>query len=137
MKKRKLLTLLTIFLPMAAALLSAMPNAVKLNFATPDETIVEYFSGYSMMPVGYAVWGAFGGAVGAVVITLLGAVTAIRKGKGIINAMFIIALIASALSLSTALFGCMTAVGGIITALLIAEAGLVYYIRESERKNGS
>lgn len=130
MKKQKILRIMTILLPLAAALLSALPWAVKLNFATPEERLVEYFSAFSMTPVGYAVWGAMAGGIGAIVLTVLAVVTVFKEDAGITNAMLTIAMIAAVMCLSTTLFGNMTILGGIITALLAADAVLLYYLKK-------
>lgn len=129
MKSRKLLRVLTVILPLAAAILSALPNAVKLNFATPDETVVAYYSAFDMTPVGYAVWGAFGGAVGAIVLTVLAVVSLLKKDEELKKAMFTIAVIAAVVSLSTVILGNMTLTGGVITALLAINAGALYFER--------
>lgn len=123
MKKQKVIRILTILLPLAAALLSALPNVVKMNWMGGYTT---YCSAYDMVPVGYAVWGPFGGAMGAIVLTVLAVVSVFKEDKGIENAMLVIAVIAALLSLSAVLFGNMTIPGCVITALLAADAVVLY-----------
>ena len=127
MKKQNILRVLTIFLPLAAALLSALPNVVKMNWMGGYTT---YCSAYDMVPVGYAIWGPFGGAMGAIVLTVLAVVSVFKADKGIRDAMSVISVIAALLSLSAALFGNMTVPGGIITALLAADAVVLYCSRK-------
>ena len=69
MKRNKLLSVCTIALPVAAAILSALPNVVKMNWMGGRVT---YCSAYSMVPVGYAVCGPFLASVAAIVLTVMG-----------------------------------------------------------------
>ena len=134
MKSKKFPQVLQILLPLIAAILSATPWAVKLNFAPgPGETLVMYYSAFDMTPVGYAVWGAMGGGIGAIVLTVLAVVSAVKQDANVKGAMLTISIIAALLSLSTALLGAMTLTGGIITALLAADT-LVLYLTKRERE---
>lgn len=126
MKSKKLFPVLLILLPLLAAVLNALPNAVRLNWMDGYTT---YCSGYSLLPVGYAVWGPMGAGIGAIVLTVLGVVSALKKDEKLMNAMFTIAVIAALLALSAALFRNMTLTGGIITALLTADAVLLYFAK--------
>lgn len=125
--KKKLLRGCRILLPVAAALLSAMPNVVKMNWMGGTAS---YESAFSMIPVGYAVWGPFLAAMGAVVLTVLSVVTAIRKNRGLENAMFVISILGALCGLSAAIFGNLTALGALISLLLALEGVVVRRMRK-------
>ena len=132
MNKRKLCDLLAVALPGAAAILNALPSAVKLKFSDPYDVIISYFSGYSMVPVGYACWGAMAAGVGSILLTVLGAVGLVKKSETLTKWMFGIAVVSLVMRLTTALMGNMTLIGGIISVLLGAETALIYYIKNYE-----
>ena len=131
MKKCNLTSFLLVFLSAVAATLNALPNAVKLNFAaSPEEIITSYFSGYSLVPVGYAVWGAMAAGIGAIALTLLGIAGAVKWNAELRKWMLWIAVVSVVMSMTTLLFGAMTAIGGVITVLLAVEAVLLYFRKE-------
>lgn len=105
MKRNRFLSVCAIALPVAAAILSALPNVVKMNWMGGR---VSHCSAYSMLPVGYAVCGPFLAAVGAIVLTVLGAVLALHKTAGLRTAVRMIALVAALCGLSPAIFGNLT-----------------------------
>lgn len=117
MKKGTVMRLLAILLPVAAGL-SAMNNVVKLNWMGGE---VSWFSAYSLIPVGYAVWGPFLAAVGAIVLAVLGVVHFLCRKAGIRKAMFIISIVSALCGLSAGIFGNLTALGVLISALLALE----------------
>lgn len=114
---------------MVAAILSALPNVVKMNWMGGRDT---YCSAYSVLPVGYAVCGPFLAAVAAVVLTVLGAVLAWRKTAGLRMAARIIAIVAAICGLSPAIFGNLTPLGSLISLLLALDAAVVGEIRVSD-----
>lgn len=126
MKKHKILQLLGVALPLAAALLSALPNVVKMNWMGGETT---YCSAYSLLPVGYAVWGPFLAAMGTIVLAVLGGVSFLLDFSRFQKPMFVIAFLAALCSLSAVVFGNLTATGCVIALLLALEAAVVRRIR--------
>lgn len=137
MKKRKFWSILLILLPLIAAVLNALPNAVKLNFATPERTLPTYFSGYSMVPVGYACWGAMIAGVGGIVLTVMGIIAAVTNNGKLRGRMQGIAMAAALMGLTMLPMGNMTLVGAIVTALLAAEALLISYLKNRKKPKDS
>lgn len=122
MKNRKVWNIVTILLPLAAALLSALPNVVRMDWFGGFTT---YCSAYSLVPVGYAVWGPMVAAISSIGLIVLGIVNVSRSSSKLRNWMIGIAATAVILELVTAILSNMTAVGGIITALLAVDAVLL------------
>ena len=129
MKRNRFLSVCTIALPVVAAILSALPNVVKMNWMGGRVT---YCSAYSMVPVGYAVCGPFLAAVAAIVLTVLGAVLARRKTAGLRTAVRMIALAAALCGVSPAIFGSLTPLGGLISLLLALDAAAAQGIHVSD-----
>ena len=129
MKRKRFRSVCAIALPVATAILSALPNVVKMNWMGGRVT---YCSAYSMLPVGYAVCGPFLAAVAAVVLTVLGAALAWRKTAGLRMAARIIAIVAAICGLSPAIFGNLTLLGSLIALLLALDAAAVGGIRVSD-----
>ena len=69
--KKKVVPILYLILSAATVILNALPTAVKLQFASgPDQYYYEYFSGFDIVPLGYAVWGPLLGGVVAIVLVV-------------------------------------------------------------------
>ena len=126
MKRDRFLSVCTIALPVAAAILSALPGVVRMNWMGGRVT---YCSAYSMVPVGYAMCGPFLAAVAAIVLTVLGVVLACRKTAELRVAMWIVALAAALCGLSAAIFGNLTPLGGLVSLILALDAAVVHQIR--------
>ncbi len=126
MKKQKLLQLLSVVLPLTAALLSALPGVVRMNWMGG---YVTYCPGYSLLPVGYGIGGPFCAALCAIALTVLAAVAALCGRKRMAGPLAVVAVLATLLSLSVALFGLLTPVGGLITLLLAADAVVLILLR--------
>lgn len=131
MKKQKRLQLLSVVLPMAAALLSALPNVVRMDWMGG---YVTYCSGYSLVPVGYGIGGPFCAAVCALVLTVLGAAAVLCKWKHMTGPMTVLAVLAALLSLSAALFGLITVAGGAIALLLAGDAVVLFLLEQANGK---
>ena len=121
--------LLLIILPAAAVILTAMPCCVVLRFMA-DPAVGGYHevcvSGFDPLAWGYAVWGPMMAGCGSVLLVILGIVGAIRGSEGLRGWMLGIALFALVMSLSAILFGGMTVICGVISALLAAESALLF-----------
>ena len=128
MKKQKRLQLLSVVLPMAAALLSALPNVVRMDWMGG---YVTYCSGYSLLPVGYGIGGPFCAAVCALVLTVLSAAAMRCKRKPLAGPLTVVAVLAALLSLSVALFGLITVAGGVIALLLAGDAVVLFLLKQA------
>ena len=131
MKNRKLLDVILIILSVSAAILTATPNAVLMRFGTGYGTLYKYVSGFSMLPVGYGIWGAMVAGVGSVVLTLLGVIDLIKASESLRKWMFGIAIVALIMRLSLLCFGSMTFIGFVISVLLASKVVLLYYMKDS------
>ena len=118
MKNRKLLPVLAVILPIVAALLSALPNAVRMDWFGGFTT---YCSAYSLIPVGYAIWGPMAAAVGSIVLIILGLLQIFRPGMKLKKWMIVISAGAVALNVLAAFLVSMTLIEVLITCLLGAE----------------
>ena len=132
MKKRKLIHLLLIVLPVAAVILTGLPNAVKMKFASPDGPIYQYVSGFSLLPVGYALWGPMASGIGSGILAILGIIIAVKENDILRKCMLGFAVTSVVMSLTTAVLGCMTVIGGTVTALLAIETVLICCIRKRD-----
>ena len=133
MNKKKLWNFLLILLPLAAAVLNALPNAVRLNFATPEKVLPSYFSGYSPVPVGYACWGAMLAGIGAIVLTVMGIIAAVTDNGKLRGWIQGVAVAAALMGLTMLPMGNMTLVGWLVTGLLAAEALLIGYLKKRNK----
>lgn len=132
MEKRKLINVILIILAAGAAVLNATPHAVLMRFADPERTLYKYVSGFSMLPVGYGLWGAMLAGVGSVLLVILGVAGLVKPSEKLESWMFGIAIAALLMRLTLLIFGSMTFIGGLICVILVAETVLLYYMRKSE-----
>lgn len=132
MKNQKMLDLIPVILSAAAAILMVTPNAVLMRFGTENGTLYKYVSGFSMLPVGYGIWGAMATGVCSVVLTILGTVNIIKGSAVLRKWMFGISILALLMCLSLLFFGSMTFIGILVSVLLAAQTVLLYYSRKSD-----
>ena len=129
MKNRKVLYVIVMILSAAAAILNAAPNAVLMRFADENGVLCKYVSGFSMLPVGYGIWGAMAAGIGSVILFLLGIAGMVRGGGALGKWMFGICAFSLLMRLTLLLFGSMTMMGVLICVLLASETVLLFYCR--------
>ena len=131
MNNKKLTNLLLCLLPAAAVILTALPWCVRLRFAAgPDEIIYEYFSGFSLIPVGYALWSPMVAGICAIVLTVMGMIHMRREDPRLLKVMMIIAIVGLMMSVTTLALGTTTAVSALVALAIGADAALLYRLRE-------
>ena len=130
MKDKKLADVLTVILSAAAAVLMATPNAVLMRFANDSGTFYEYVSGFSMLPVGYGIWGAMAAGICSIVLAILGIANIIKENSILRKWMFGISVAALLMWISLLLSGSMTFVGILISVLLASETVLLWCSRK-------
>lgn len=126
MKLKKSLILL---FPLAAIVLELLPYGAVLNFATPEKTIRQTYSYFSLTPFGYANFGPFITAILTCVIFLLALLYA-RKGSNRLKiAILNLSGLATVTSLLPLMFGLhyLSPTGVIISLLLALEFGAALY----------
>ena len=128
MKKERFVHLVLAILGVSAVILNAMPNCVLMRFASdpwlvgPGLSYYEYCSGFSLLPVGYAIWGAMLAGIGAASLTILSCVGMIWDGTVLRKWQTAIAIISLLMILSLLLVGSMTLISGIIAVILASAA---------------
>lgn len=130
MKDKKLADVLTFILSAAAAVLMATPNAVLMRFANDNGTLYKYVSGFSMLPVGYGIWGAMAAGICSIVLAILGIANIIKENSILRKWMFGISVAALLMWISLLLSGSMTFVGILISVLLASETVLLWCSRK-------
>ena len=132
MKNRKLMYVVLIILSVGAAVLNAVPNAVLMRFFDGTNTIYKYVSGFSMLPVGYGIWGAMAAGVCSVILVILGIIGIFKERAALGKWMLGISVFALAMRLSLLIFGSMTFIGLLVTVLLASETVLLFYMGKNE-----
>ena len=125
MKKTKLYDVLAVLIPVGAVVLNALPNAVMMKWMGGYTT---YCSGFSFLPVGYAIWGPMLAGVAAIVVCLLALVRLLRKKTGKSSWMVGLSAFSALMALSTLLFDSMTVIGGLVAVLMALECLLALYL---------
>ena len=131
MNDKKLAHKLLYLLPLAAAVLTALPWCAKLRFMAEGEYFFEYFSGYSLIPVGYAVWSPMVAGICGLILAALGFAHA-RNGQPRLRWMMSISIVAVLMSVTPLAFGTMTIVGFLVFLAHGAEAVLLYRLRADQ-----
>lgn len=130
MNDKKLTNLLLWVFPAAAVVLTALPWCVKMRFASgPGEYFFEYFSGFSLIPAGYAMWSPMVTGICAIVLTVMGLIYSRKEQPRLLKWMMSIVIAAVLMSVTPLAFGTMTIVGLLVAAALGAEAVLLYHLR--------
>lgn len=92
-------------LTIAALILEALPYGAVCNFATPEKTITETFSYFSLTPLGYANSGPFLTAIMTCLLCIISIILLIKTGKKLLKAAQVISVISLVFSLFPLLFG--------------------------------
>ncbi len=119
---------LCIFLPVAVLLIAAHPQAVKIHYADPTAGAHDVGYSYYTAPLEFGNLCPLTTILLAVVLVFLGAWTAFWENKFLRKMMLVTAIIAAAASLVNILYGSMTFLGTVITALLIGDAASLWYM---------
>ena len=131
MNKKKLTHIALYVLPALAAVLNALPWCVRLQFAAgPDDIIFEFFSGYSLIPVGYGMWSHMIAGICAVILVVIGLIHARTEAPRLLKWMLSISIVGLMMSVSPLALGTATAVSTLVALTLGAEAVIVYRLRE-------
>ena len=131
MNDKKLMNRLLWLLPLAAAVLTALPWCAKLRFMAEDTYFFEYFSGFSLVPVGYGMWSPMMAGIGSIVLAVLGFVHERNEQPRLLRWMMSINIVAVLMSITPLAFASMTIVGSLVALCLGAEAVIVYRLREN------
>ena len=100
--------IISVILSAGAAILNATPRVVMMRFAGDGYTLYDYVSGFSLMPVGYGIWGAMIGGICSVLLTVLGIINCVKPSIRLRKEMFGISAVALLMMLSLLFFGSMT-----------------------------
>ena len=133
MNKGKFLHTVSLVLSIAAVILNAMPNCVLMRFmGDPAEGsyFYNYCSGFSMLPVGYAIWGAMLAGIGAGLLAVLSLIGLFRDGQELRRWQLGTAVMSLVSILSLLFFGSMTYISGIIAVIFASETVLLFLNRE-------
>ena len=135
MKKEKYIHLLSLILSIAAVVFNAMPNCVLMRFmGDPDlgTYFYSYHSGFSMLPVGYAIWGGMLAGIGAGLLAVLSLIGLFRDSRQLRKWQLGTALASLASILSLLFFGSMTYISGMIAVIFASETVLLFLNRKTE-----
>lgn len=127
MKNRKFVNIILIILPVAAVVLNALPNTVKMDWFGGYTT---YSSGFSTLPIGYAIWGPMLAGVSAGVVGILGVYWAMKRNSKSMKWMTGLSAFAALMSLTPLMTGDLTVIGGAITVLMALETALLLYMKK-------
>ena len=133
MNNKKLTNILLYLFPGVAAVLNAMPWCVRLQFASgPDESFYEYFSGFSLIPVGYGMWSHMLAGVCGVILLVMGLVHARNENVRVRKWMLTVSVVALLMGVTPLAFGTATAVSTLVALALGAEAAILYRLSEDD-----
>ena len=135
MKKEKYIHLISLILSNVAVVFNAMPNCVLMRFMRdPAEGLYyySYYSGFSMLPVGYAIWGGMLTGIGAGLLAVLSLIGLFRDSRQLRKWQLGIAIASLASILSLLFFGSMTYISGIIAVIFASETVLLFLNRKPE-----
>ena len=131
MKKQKIILLASVII---SIILEVLPYGAVCNFATPEKTIRQTFSYFSLTPFGYANFGPFITACLTCILLLL-SVLFFTKFSGKIKK---IAPVISGISVATSFmplffgFNYYSVVGGIISAMMIIQFIIITIIKKRD-----
>ena len=121
---------ISVILSTGAAVLNATSRVVQMRFATGEYTLYDYASGFSLLPVGYGIWGAMAAGIAAIVLTVLGILNCVKGGARLRRWMLGIAIFALVMILSLLIVGSMTFISFIIAVLLTCDVAVLYYMNK-------
>ncbi len=102
MKKSHIIFLI---LCVCSLVLEALPLGAVCRFATPEETFIETFSYFSLVPYGYANFGPFITAVLTCLLTVFAVVLFTSAGRKILGAARVVSIVSVISSLLPLMFG--------------------------------
>lgn len=102
MKKSRIIFLI---LCVCSLVLEALPLGAVCRFATPEETFIETFSYFSLVPYGYANFGPFITAVLTCLLTVFAVVLFTSAGQKIVGAARVVSIVSVISSLLPLMFG--------------------------------
>ena len=102
MKKSKTVFLI---LCICSLVLEALPYGAVCRFATPEETFIETFSYFSLVPYGYANFGPFITAIMTCLLFIFAVLLFTPVGRKVIGAARIVSIISVVASLLPLMFG--------------------------------
>lgn len=133
MNNKKLTNIALYVLPALAAVLNALPGCVRLQFAAgPDDIIFEFFSGYSLIPVGYGMWSHMLAGVFGIALLAMGLIHARNENVRLRKWMMTVAVVAVLMGVTPLAFGTATAVSTLVALALGAEAVILYRLSEED-----
>lgn len=131
MKKYKTTLLASVI---ASIILEALPYGAVCNFATPEETIRQTFSYFSLTPYGYANFGPFITAVLTCILLLMSVLLFTKFSSKINKIATVISGISVVTSFMPLIFGLnyYSVVGGIISALMTIQFIITIIIKKRD-----
>ena len=132
MKKYKITLLVSV---VAAIIIEALPFGAVCNFATPEKTITQTFSYFSLIPYGYANFGPFLTAVSTCILFIFAIILFTPKAKKIITAAAVISgfsLFTSVLPLIMFGGSCFNLVSVFISLLMLLQFVVIMIIKSKK-----
>ena len=130
---RKYIHWMMLLLPVMVIALAARPDSVQMIFMGDPSTgkdVYVYSSAFSMLPVGYAIWGPGIGALAAVASAILMVINAIRPRKGLCTGIFWLAIVGILAEASLLLVGMMNGFATCFCILYLFQATIAWYLRK-------
>ena len=131
MKKYKITLLASVFV---SIILEALPFGAVCNFATPEKTIRQTFSYFSLTPYGYANFGPFITACLTCILLLLSVLMFTKLSDRIKKIASVISVISVVTSFMPLFFGIdyYSVVGGFISAMMIIQLVIIMIIKKRD-----
>lgn len=132
MKKYKITLFVSVIV---SIILEALPYGAVCNFATPEKTIRQTFSYFSLTPYGYANFGPFITACLTCILLFLSILLLTKFSDKIKKIAFVISGISVVTSFMPLMFGFnyYSVVGGIISAMMIIQFVIIMFIKKRDR----
>ena len=130
MKKSYPYDVISVILSAGVVILNATSRVVQMRFATGEYTLYDYASGFSLLPVGYGIWGAMAAGIAAIVLTILGIRNCVKGGERLRRWMLGIAIFALVMILSLLIVGSMTFISFIIAVLLTSDVLVLHDMKK-------
>lgn len=119
----------SILLPIAVLLLTLHPQGLRVHYADPTAGAHDVaYPYYAAVAVQYGNWGPTITMALSGLLAVLGIMTASKEKLFLRKMMLVTAVVAVLASLINILYGSMTFIGGTITALLILECVVCWYL---------
>ena len=130
---RRFVRWVMLLLPVAIIALAARPDSVQMVFMGDpaiDKEFYVYVSAFSMLPVGYAVWGPGIGALAAIASAILMVINGIRPRKGLCTGIFWLAVVGALAEASLLLVGMMNGFATCFLILYLFQATIAWHLRK-------